>query len=383
MSDLKNIIIASDSFKGCLSSTDVALSIETAVRKVYPESCVKKIPLADGGEGTLETLCQKLEGIEIEVWVHDSLMRPIKANYLISDDGTTAVIEMAVVNGLPLLTLSERNPMSTTSFGLGELILSALQKGCTRFIIGIGGSATCDSGVGMLQALGMRFFDRDNCLLEPGAGGESLSRIVKIEDTQLCSALKQAKFQVACDVDNPLFGLSGAAYVFAPQKGADHGMVLKLEEGLISFARIVGEQGYSCFDSLSGAGAAGGIGFALATFMDASLLPGIDLILEAINFKALIQDADLIITGEGQLDGQTLMGKLPLGVLKVAQTQHIPVIAVCGSLENNENLLDCGFLAVFPVLSEPVSLEKAMNPLYTKQNIERTVSQFLRIIRAF
>lgn len=376
---MKKIIIASDSFKGSVSSAEVADCAEQAIHKIYPDCQVVKIPVADGGEGTIEALVAAMKGTIVSCPVHDPLMRPIDADYGISGDGQTAIIEMAVASGLTLVPVSLRNPMRTTTYGTGELIKDALGRGCRNFLIGIGGSATNDAGSGMLQALGFRFLDAGGC--ELGVGGEILSQIRTIDDTHVLPQLREATFTVACDVDNPFYGANGAACVYARQKGADEAMIRTLDDGLRHFAEVIRASGWGEIDELPGSGAAGGLGGGCVAFLGATLAPGIRMVLDVLRFDERIQEADLIITGEGKLDRQTCMGKTPFGVLQAARRQGIPVIAIGGSVEEAEVLNECGFLAVLPILPGPSTLEQAMDKDFTCHNIMRTLEQQLRVMR--
>ena len=374
----KKIVIASDSFKGSLSSLEVALAAEEGILRVFPECHVEKIPVADGGEGMVEALAEAVGGTPISCEVHDPLMRPIRAEYILSADGKTAVLEMAAASGLTLVSAAERNPMKTTSFGTGELIRDALLRGCRDFLIGIGGSATNDAGTGMLRALGFRFLDREG--RELGSGGEILSEIHRVDRSRVPAEVREARFTVACDVKNPFSGEHGAAHVFARQKGADDAMILRLDAGMKHFAEVIRESEGKDIQDIPGAGAAGGMGGGFLAFLEAELKPGIQMVLDALRFKERIQGADLIITGEGKLDRQTGMGKAPLGVLEAAKKQGIPVIAICGALEDGtaSALNDAGILAVFPIPPAPVSLEFAMKKENAERNIARTVEQVMR-----
>ena len=376
MKPLRKIVVAADSFKGSLSSVEVAGSVASAIREVLPGCEVVEVPVADGGEGTVDALVAAMNGSIVTCTVHDSLMRPVIADYGILGDGQTAVMEMASASGLTLLSSSERNPMITTTFGTGELIKDALEKGCTKFLIGIGGSATNDAGTGMLQALGYRFLNRED--EELVAIGATLKDIDKIDCTNVLPQVKNVHFIVACDVNNPFSGEHGAACVFAPQKGADAEMVRALDTGMKHFSDVIKEQTGENVDQTPGAGAAGGMGGAFLAFLDAELKSGVRMILDALNFEQVVCGADLIITGEGKLDRQTMMGKTPAGVLDVARRQGIPVIAIGGSVEDADLLNDYGFQAVFPLLPAPVSLEKAMEKEYATGNIRRTIKQIMR-----
>jgi glycerate kinase len=378
---MKKIVIASDSFKGSLTSQEVADSAAKAVCDVFPGCEAVKIPVADGGEGTAEALALAMNGKMVTCPARDPLMNPISAAYGILGDGQTAVIEMAAASGLPLTPLHRRNPSLTTTYGTGELIKDALQRGCRHFLVGIGGSATNDAGTGMLQALGFRFLDKDGA--ELGQGGRILPEIDRIDASQATPELAGADFTIACDVNNPFSGENGAACVFARQKGADDRMIRQLDDGLKHLASIVRKQGGKDLDAIPGAGAAGGLGGGFIAFLQASLKPGIQMVLDALSFDERIKGADLIITGEGKLDRQTAMGKTPCGVLQAARKQRIPVIAIGGLVEETEALNRQGFLSVFSIQPGVVTLPQAMDKAFARQNIERTVAQFLRIIRHY
>jgi glycerate kinase len=378
---MKKIVVASDSFKGSVTSPEVAESAEKAIRRVFPDCEVVKIPVADGGEGTTEALVHAMDGKMVSCRVHDPLMNPIQAEYGILGDGTTAVIEMASASGLPLVPEDKRNPLLTTTYGTGELIKNALEQGCRHFLIGIGGSATNDAGTGMLQALGFRFLDKEGRGL--GKGGRILQDICSIDHSQALPLLKEATFTVACDVNNPFSGENGAAFVYARQKGADDEMIRVLDNGLQHFASVIRQQTNKDIDAIPGAGAAGGLGGGFLAFLPTTLKPGIQMVLDALSFDEKIKGADLIITGEGKLDKQTGMGKTPSGILQAARKQQIPTIAIGGSIEETEALNGQGFLSVFSIQPGAVTLQQAMDNTFARQNIERTVTQFLRIIRQY
>ena len=375
---MRKIVIASDSFKGSISAAEVAACGERAVHRLFPDCKVVQLPVADGGEGTVETLTAALGGQSVATVVHDPLGHLITAQYGLITKEKTAIIEMATASGLPLLQPEERNPWLTSTYGTGELIRDALERGCRKFLIAIGGSATNDGGMGLLQALGFRFLNAEGHEL-PGCGG-SLSRIAQIDTSGALTALTECQFTVACDVTNPFYGREGAAYVFAPQKGVDAEMVEALDQGLRHFAQLIQTTQGIAIDQLPGAGAAGGLGGGLVAFLQARLRPGIEMVLDALQFDTQIAEADLIFTGEGKLDAQTCMGKTPFGVLRRAQQQGIPVVALGGAVEASEALNRCGFLAVLPILPYPTSLTKAMDSTFTQQNIERTVTQVLRLL---
>lgn len=372
---MKKVVVASDSFKGCLSSIQVADAVECAVLQVYPSCGVVKVDVADGGEGTMDALCRTLGGKTIFAEVSDPLGRPIQASYAILEDGVTAVIEMAVASGLPLLSSEERNPLKTSTYGTGQLIADALDRGCRKFLIGIGGSATNDAGMGVLQALGYRFLDAQGNILY--GSGESLEKVVSVDGSSANPALSEAEFIVACDVETPLYGPKGAAYVFAPQKGADTAMVERLDKGLKHFSEVL-QKSLNTIKGDSdtpGAGAAGGLGFGFMAFMNAHLARGIDMVMDVIGFDEIIKDADLIITGEGKIDSQTLAGKTPFGVLQRAKHQGIPVVAICGSLHlTQDEAKAAGFTSVLQITPPGMPLEVAMLPKTASENIVRTLS---------
>lgn len=376
---MKHITVAVDSFKGSLTSFQVACAVEKGFKKVFPDCVVNKVSIADGGEGTVDALVQTLAGEYVDVMVADPLMRPIQARYGVIDNGKTAVLEMSAASGLPLLLESERNPLKTTTYGTGEMIAHALKHGCRDFLIGIGGSATNDAGVGMLRALGYKFFDRDGKLLH--GGGEILEHIAVIDSDNVMPELKEAKFTVACDVTNPLYGPNGAAYIFAPQKGATPKMVEQLDLGLKNFAQVVQRHLGVDISELPGAGAAGGLGGALKAFLGATLERGIEMVLNAMNFKQLISDSQLVITGEGRLDKQTVMGKAPSGVMQLASSIGIPTIAIGGAIKDCPELRESGFAAMFPIVAMPTSLENAMEYGVAMDNVERTTEQIAKMIK--
>lgn len=372
---MKRITIAIDSFKGSLSSSEVADACEAGVREHLPHCRVQKVIIADGGEGTVEALTETLRGDYIEVLVADPLGRPTVARYGVIDGGTTAVMEMAAASGLTLLTAEERNPLLTSTFGTGQMIADALDRGCRKFLIGIGGSATNDGGTGMLRALGFRFLDAAE--RELTGGGEILEQIAHIDATNARKELSECEFIVACDVTNPLYGPTGAAYVFAPQKGADEAMVEQLDRGLRTYARAIERHNGVAIDEVAGAGAAGGLGGGFKALLGARLERGIDMILSAMHFDQIIEGSDLIITGEGRIDHQTMMGKAPSGVLRAASKQGIPTVAIGGAVELCEELERSDFAAIVPITEEPLPLEVAMQPDLARANVRRTTAQIV------
>lgn len=370
------IVVASDSFKGSLSSLEVADAAAKAINECIPGCCVERVEVADGGEGTMEALHRTLGGVKVAVEVCDPLGRAITASYVKLADGVTAVLEMAVASGLPLLAPQERNPMKTSTYGTGQLIADALRKGCRKFLIGIGGSATNDAGMGMLEALGVRFLDAEGNLLH--GSGESLEKVEDIDLSGVCAGLAESEFIIACDVDAPLYGPKGAACVFAPQKGADAEMVAMLNDGLEHFSSVVKRVTGKDVSDIPGAGAAGGLGGGFVAFLPARLERGIEMVLDAISFDERIRGASLIITGEGRVDFQTLTGKTPYGILKRARRQGIPVVAIGGSVVLGEKeTSEAGFAGVYAVTPSDMPLEEAMKPETAVRNIYDTVKNIL------
>ena len=358
------VVVASDSFKGCLTSIQVADAVEKGIHANWPDCQVMKLAVADGGEGTIEALLTTMGGRNVKVKVQDPLGRPIEAEYAILKDGT-AVIEMSKASGLTLLHPSERNPLHTSTYGTGQLIADALHKGCRKFLIGIGGSATNDAGTGMLEALGYRFLDAEGNVLK--GVGLSLEAIMTIDTSAAIPELKSAEFIVACDVDSPFHGLKGAAHVYAPQKGASPEMVDFLDNGLKHFADILKSTTGKDISEMPGSGAAGGLGGAFKAFLNAELRKGADMVLDAIGFDEIIRDADLVITGEGKIDSQTLNGKLPSAVAQRASARNIPVMAICGRTEVES--LPC-FASICPVTPQEMPLEQAMQQDIAMENIK-------------
>lgn len=379
---MRKIVIASDSFKGSLSSSEVAEAVCDAVHDVYPSCEVIKLNVADGGEGMLEALKDSLEADIMSVPVHDPSGRIINADYLVHGKGQkkTAVIEMARASGLTLLKEEERNPLNTSSYGTGELIIDAFRNGCRRFIIGVGGSATNDGGAGMLEALGFRFQDDAGTPVTNCCGG-NLERISTIDCTGVDPELSASEFHVACDVDAYFTGSKGATYVFGPQKGADTEMLEVLEGGMVSFEKIIEKTTGMNLSEIKGSGAAGGVGGALSAFLGARLQSGAGLILDLISFDSMIKGADLVITGEGKIDSQTLMGKAPAAVASRSAAQGIPVLAIGGIVAPEVSTSDHSlFMDVLPICDTPSSPEEmaaAMHPATARTNIRKTIFLFL------
>jgi len=356
---MNKIVIAPDSYKGCLSALDVTNAIEGAILEFYPEINVVKVPIADGGEGTVDALVAATNGKLMFSEVLDPLGEKIVAKWGILGDGTSAVIEMASASGLPLIPKEKRNPYITSTFGTGQLIMSALDENCKKIVIGIGGSATNDGGVGMAKALGAKFFDSSG--KELNDGGYALQKLNKIDISNIDPRIKNTEILVACDVDNPLCGPRGASAVYGPQKGATPEMILELDKALLNFSEIAQKTVGKDVKNIAGAGAAGGLGAGLMFFTEASLMPGVELVLEVTNFNSLVEDADLVITGEGNTDFQTVFGKAPVGVAKAAKKYNIPVICISGGLgEGYESVFEKGIDAIVSISSGPVSLDECM-----------------------
>ncbi len=339
---MRKIIVAIDSFKGCLTSAEANQAASEGILQGMPEAEVVKVPVSDGGEGWLEAFHTAMGGEIVEVNVKDPLMRPIVAQYLLMGD--TAVIEIAKASGLTLLSSEERNPMVVTSYGTGQLVVDAIRRGCKHIIVGLGGSATSDCGIGMLEA---------------------------IENADY----KDVRFTIATDVTNPLCGENGAAYVFGPQKGATPEMVEALDARAKRFAEESAKRMDRDCQNMHGAGAAGGLGYAFLQYMNAECRSGIDLLLDTIHFDDMLQDADLVITGEGSADRQTLMGKLPFGILQRARKHDVPVMLIAGRIADEQLLTDAGFSRVACINPHGLPLEIAMQPETAKENIRKTVSE--------
>ena len=365
------IILAIDSFKGSLSSADAEKAVAEAILKLSSNNEIVCIPIADGGEGTLSVIMETTGGTWHTLYAHNPCMESIQTQYGISSDKNTAFIEMASISGLPLIRKEQQNPMETSSFGTGELILDALQKGCTRFVVGIGGSATNDAGTGMLQALGFKFLDREGKTL--GHGGKTLIDIAHIDQSQVHPSLKNAHFIVACDVRNPFYGPEGAAFVYARQKGADDAMIIELDKGLQSFADVIQQETGKDISQVPGSGAAGGLGGGMLAFLNAELKSGADLLLEYSHFEKHLANADLIITGEGSIDRQSLMGKIPGKILQIVQKHQVPVIAITGIAKDMDLLKKAGFSEIYTTKPDSMPLDEAMKPGIAIQNIKRTV----------
>ncbi len=374
------VVVAIDSFKGSLSSYELGETIENGIKKVYGNAEVTKVPIADGGEGTVEALVEGTGGEFIDIEVMGPLMRPVTARYGIMGNGKTAVMEMAAASGLPLVAPEERDPTKTTTYGTGEMIRDAIGRGCREFLIGIGGSATNDAGLGMMQALGYKFFDREGA--ELGYGGEIMERVAHIDGSNALSELTECEFLIACDVDNPFHGPKGAAHIYGRQKGADDAMIETLDRGLVVLAETLKRELDKDVAKLPGAGAAGGLGGGFVAFLDGELEPGIDIVLKEVNLAREIEGADFVITGEGRIDFQSVMGKAPTGVSKLCKEHGIPVIAIAGCVADDADAThDYGIEALFSTINYPVSLEDAMEHHRARSFVEKNVEEIFRLIR--
>lgn len=373
------VVIAIDSFKGSLSSMEAGIAAKDGILKACDGSNVIVKPLADGGEGTVESLVEGMNGSREKTYVTGPVGKKIECIYGILPNSNTAIIEMASTAGLTLISEKERNPLNTTTFGVGEVIKEAIEKGCRNFIIGLGGSATNDAGVGMLQALGYEFLDKNG--EKVGFGGKVLKDICFIDEKNKIKELEECSFKIACDVNNPLYGQQGAAYIYGKQKGASDEEIKFLDEGLIKFSEVVQRHFGISRSDYPGAGAAGGMGFGFLTFLNAKLESGIKIVLDEINLEKEILDADYVITGEGRLDLQTSMGKAPIGIAKLAKKYNKKVIAFAGC--TTEDALGCnekGIDAYFSIVNGAMSLEEAMNKENAKKNMELTVYEVFRLI---
>ncbi|MBY6197023.1 glycerate kinase [Vibrio hangzhouensis] len=367
------IIIAPDSYKESLTAMEVAEAIEAGFKKIFSDAEYIKLPMADGGEGTVQSLVDATDGSIVTCDVTGPLGQPVEGFFGLMGDDSTAVIEMAAASGLHLVEPEQRNPLITTTFGTGELVKAALDRGVKHIIVGIGGSATNDGGIGMAQALGARLLDSEG--RELGFGGGELSKLASIDLSDLDARLADIKLEVACDVDNPLCGPKGASHVFGPQKGATPEMVATLDANLAHYADIIKATNGRDVINTAGAGAAGGLGAALLGLFDASLRPGIQIVMDAVSLSDVVKDADLVITGEGRIDSQTIHGKTPIGVARTAKQYDIPVIAIAGSTAKDcavvhEHGIDAAYSVVLGATDLPTALkEAAFNVEMTSRNI--------------
>lgn len=370
------IVIAPDSFKGCLSALNVALAMSRGVQRVYPESVIDLIPMADGGEGTVEAILSAVRGEKIEINVTDPLGRSIGASYGLIDEGGTAIIEMAAASGLTLLNNEERNPRLTSTQGTGELIRDALERGVKKILLGIGGSATNDGGAGLAVALGVRLLDAQG--KELPQGGAALANLVNIDMSGIDPRLSEVQIEVACDVQNRLCGSEGASAIYGPQKGANPEDIRVLDAALRNLGERLSEYAGTNLLKLVGGGAAGGLGAGVVGFLGAKLRPGSQMVLEVANAEEKIQHADLVLTGEGRTDFQTAYGKAPVGVAALAKNYGVPVLVISGSVEGLPDLLaNSGVVSCFSVSEGPATIEEAF--MKAEAQLERAVWRILTV----
>lgn len=374
------IVVAPDSFKESLSAKAVAGNIATAIAKIMPEATILQIPISDGGEGLLEALVTPSGGKLIPVKVKDPLLRNIQAHYGILGDGTTAVVEMATASGLELLKEIERNPLITSTYGTGELIRDALDKGCTKIIIGLGGSATNDGGMGMIKALGGKFLNKKGTSVDEGGG--ALDALHQIDITELDKRLLKCEIIGACDVSNTLTGNQGASMVFGGQKGGSSLELEELDKNLFHYASVIKSDLGIDVKEVEGTGAAGGMGAALLAFFDAELMRGIDLIMDTLQLEAHIKNADMVVTGEGKIDRQTLYGKTVAGVARVAQKHGVPVIAIAGKIGDDiDEIYNLGVTSIFSIADQPMTLQESIER--TDYLIQSCVMNIFRVIKSY
>lgn len=374
---MQNFILVPDSFKGTLSAIEVCNIMKSSIKNLYKDANIISVPVADGGEGTVDAFLYALGGEKKSIWVSDAFNeQKILAHYAMLKDNI-AVIEMATCTGLPLVK-NRLEPDKTTTFGVGELIIDAINSGAKKIILGLGGSATNDGGCGMASALGVKFKDEQDQEFIPTGG--TLSQIYKIDMNNIYSKIKDVEFVSMCDVDNPLCGKLGASAVFAPQKGADEDMVKSLDEGLAHLAKIIKRDLHIEVKDIKGAGAAGGLGAGSIAFLQSKLTKGIDVILDTINFDELVSKADIVFTGEGKFDSQSLHGKVVMGVANRSQKYKTPVIVVTGAIgENIQEAYNKGITAIFSINKEPMEFSKSA--LKSKENMILTMENILRLLK--
>lgn len=374
------VVVAVDSFKGSLSSISAGNAVKEGILRADSSCEVIVKPLADGGEGTTEALVEGMGGRYIEVEVMGPLEKTVKARYGYIESSNTAVMEMAEAAGITLVG-NDKNPLNATTYGVGEMIKDAVKRGIRNFIIGIGGSATNDGGIGMLSALGFRFLDNEDMIVDYGARG--LDEIATIDCSEVMEELKDCSFKVACDVKNPLCGENGATYIYGPQKGVTEELKPVIDSYMHHYAEVTKKfMGKDCKD-YEGAGAAGGLGFAFLSYLNSRLVPGIELVMEAVGLEDCIKGSDYVVTGEGRLDNQTAMGKAPMGVASIAKKYGAKVIAVAGCVTDGASVCNTkGIDAYFPVVDKASTLEEAMDSSTASKNVARTAEQIFRLINA-
>ena len=374
---MKKVILIPDSFKGTMSSAEICTVMAQAVQEYYPDAQVHSVPVADGGEGSVDSFLQAVGGEKVSVTVKGPYFEEVPAFYGMLPDGV-AVIEMAAAAGLPLV--GERlHAEQTTTYGVGELMAHALERGCKRLVVGLGGSATNDGGIGMLKALGFTFLDRDGN--DVGEGGQALAKISSVRSSDKQELLAQCCFQIACDVTNPLYGPQGATYIYGPQKGVTEEMAPVLDAGMKNYAEVTASLTGKDHSPAEGAGAAGGLGFAFLSYLNGQLTPGIQLILNAVHLEDEMKDADIVVTGEGRLDHQTAMGKAPVGVAKLGKKYGAKTIAFAGSVTKDAAACNqAGIDAFFPIVRGITTLEEAMDTETAKYNMRSCAEQVFRLL---
>lgn len=371
-------VLAPDSFKESMTAKEVCQAMENGIRKVLPDAKIISVPMADGGEGTMDSLIDATNGQKYAIKVTEPLGTPVTAHYGILGDQKTAIIEMAEASGLSYVPQDKRTPATikkTTTFGNGELINAALKHDVTRVIIGLGGSSTNDGGSGMAQAIGVKFFDHNDHEITQKLGGGDLKQITRIDTIDINPKIKKTKFLLASDVTNPLTGTNGASYVFGPQKGADQATAKELDENLSHYAKIIGQN----IAQTPGSGAAGGLGAGLLAFTHAKIYPGVKLVANEVHLAEKIKEADYVFTGEGGTDFQTQFGKTPYGVAQIAKKYDVPVISLAGYIGKGiDHLYDKGFTAIFGILAKAENIDQALKD--GPQNVERTTENVVRLI---
>ncbi len=374
------IVIAIDSLKGSLTSMEAGRAIREGILNVLADTEVIVKPLADGGEGTTQALVEGLGGEMVQVDVHGPLETSVSAEYGLLAESGTAIMEMAAAAGI-ILVGKDKRPLDATTYGVGEMIKDAVGRGCRNFIIGIGGSATNDGGIGMLTALGYEFLDSAGRPV--GISASALKEVCSVRTDHVLPELAECRFQIACDVTNPLCGPQGATYIYGPQKGVTEAMKAQLDEDMASFAQVTARCTGTDHKESKGAGAAGGLGFAFLSYLHGDLQPGIELVLKAVDMEGAMKGADLVFTGEGRLDYQTAMGKAPVGIAALAKKHGAKVVALAGAvIEGAEKCNENGIDAFFPILRRVVTLDEAMEPAQAKENMTRTTEQIMRLIAA-
>lgn len=376
------VVVSVDSFKGSVSSMEAGEAARLGILAAAPDAEVIVAPLADGGEGTVDALVEGMGGRLLDIDVTGPLGEAVRCTYGIIESQKTAVIEMARAAGITLVPDDKKNPLKTTTYGVGEVIADAVKKGCRNFIVGLGGSVTNDAGAGMLQALGFEFFDAEGNQI--GAGGQELKKIASISGDNALPELAECSFKAACDVENPLCGELGASRVFGPQKGATESMIDELDAALANFAEVTKNTFEKDCANIPGTGAAGGLGYAFVAYLNAELKSGIDIVLDELDFDSMLEGADVVVTGEGRIDYQTAMGKAPVGVAKRAKKAGARVVGIAGCTSDDAGKCnEMGLDAFFPVLDRAMSLDEAMENKTARKNIQKCVEQIFRLIAAF